>query len=191
MTVALATEEDVLALTGGTAPDGLDRLIQMASATVERFCRRSFRYAADEEITVRVTDGTMRLPNDPIIEVSELLDPDGTEVAADSFEAFEDGWVRRGLTQRDPDGPALRWPSGLYTVTFTHGYLEIPDDVVGVVADVVARHLAVGAGRVSVSLGQFTESYRPDAGAGLFLTSENRRALAGYRRSPSAVRAVR
>lgn len=153
-TVALATTDDLREVLG-YQPDDLQRaarLLRMASATVRRYCGRDFSLVEDDEADVEVTTGALRLPNPPIVSVDSIIDPEGDEVDPDAYTASRGGGVDLAF--------GLRWTSGIYTVTYTHGFDPIPDDVVEVVCSLVELRLSGSTTYSRESLGDWSADYR-------------------------------
>lgn len=160
--MALATTDDLRDVLG-FIPDDVqraDRLLQMASVTVERWCGREFSYVEDDERTVEVVAGVLRLPHPPVLEVSEIVNPDGETIDADSYTVLSDGRVRYALGDRFDRDPGRWWPSGTYTVTYTHGYATIPEDIVERVCSIVEARMSGSTVYQSESLGDWSGTYR-------------------------------
>lgn len=73
-------------------------------------------------------------------------------------------------------------------VTYSHGYTNVPDDIVAVVLDIAGRALTNPAGLRSVSIDDYTRTFATETVGGPALSEANRQALAGYRRAPATVR---
>ena len=71
-------------------------------------------------------------------------------------------------------------------VIYSHGYGNVPDDVLGVVLDVASRVVANPSGMLrSVSIDDYTRVFATEGlGAGSGLTEANKLALAAYKRAP-------
>jgi hypothetical protein len=181
---ALATVDDLNAVTELNEPPARsERLLSMASAVVERWCKRTFHRVVDDAVTVLVgTDGIMELPA-PAESVSSITS--GGETVAPVGYVADHYRVNRTFG---------RWAAGAYTVTYTHGYDPIPEDVVLAVCQIVARHLTNPEGYQSVSIGEASTVYAiPATGyvLGLTLSPIDKQLLAPYRRPPRPVEMVR
>lgn len=113
----------------GDRPVGLVRALEMAS---DRFRQEAdgqlIHHVADDEVVLDSVGGpVLLLPQVPVTEVSSVV-VDGE--AVDDFE-----WSERGILRR-----ARGWPRGLraVTVTYSHGFAEIPGDVVDAVCEMAA-----------------------------------------------------
>lgn len=123
----LISVEDLEAYAQVTFPEGVpltsaEAAIAMASAQVEDHCKRSFALVEDDVITLRWRSRIV-LPNPPVLEVASFL---------------VDG---RGVDY-DVDDAGMLWPRATGTqisVTYTHGFAEIPQTVKLVVARVANR----------------------------------------------------
>lgn len=183
---ALATLQDYAYVAGVDLPTGDDatritRLIEMASAAVERWCGRSFTLVEDDEITVQVTSGSLRLPNGPVTTLTSVLTSDGEEVDLDGVSVDSLGFVSGS------------WSCGAYTVTYSHGFDPIPDDVSAVVANMVHRYLSNPSGVRSENLGDYAVvNAIPATGIaiGMFLSPVEQDALSAYRVSVGRILAL-
>jgi hypothetical protein len=149
--MALATISDVEArlgrsLTVGEIPKA-NAYLQDASAL---FIQRAVQKFEVGESTVRLfpKDGVVRLTQRPVIEVVTVKDIDGVEIdfTFDGHQSLYDLGDRRGVK-----------------VNYEHGSANIPQDVIGVVAGMVARTLSISpdaaAGVQQQAVGPFSQSY--------------------------------
>lgn len=170
-------------------------LLADASAKVRRFTRQDFTRTDNETVVVRAQQGEIRLPKRPVIGVTEVV-AIGSGGAPDVPVV---GWQWDGLdiVRVVADSPVINlsedWRDdgdaypGTYRITYSHGDLAVPDDVVAVVARMVLRTLTaptVAGGVTGETIGPY--SYRTDGsgvGTGVLMTDEDRRELrdAGYR----------
>ena len=149
--MALATISDVEArlgrsLTVGEIPKA-NAYLQDASAL---FIQRAVQKFEVGESTVRLfpKDGIVRLTQRPVIEIVTVKDIDGIEIdfTFDGHQSLYDLGDLRGVT-----------------VNYEHGSENIPQDVIGVVAGMVARTLSISpdaaAGVQQQAVGPFSQSY--------------------------------
>lgn len=183
-------------LTGDEAARA-DALLEDASALVRSFTGQTFTRTNNETIVVRAQQGEIRLPQRPVIDVTEVV-AIGAGGAPDLPVV---GWLWDGLdiVRTCTDSPIINLPElwheedtdsypGTYRVTYSHGVTQVPPDVVAVVARMVLRTLTaptVAGGVVGETIGPY--SYRTDGsgvGTAVVMTDEDRQmlALAGYRR---------
>lgn len=118
-------------------------LLSQASAKMRTACGRPFGWAGGTDTaTLKVTGGQVFLPEPPT-EVISVIDEDGSTVT---------GWRLDGQWLKVPGMSSSRF----VTVTWTHQQ-DIPDDVRGAVAGMVARVLAADP-RAIAGMSQQTDS---------------------------------
>lgn len=149
--MALATIADVEARLGRSLTvSELPKATAYLEDASAMFVQRSIQKFEVGESTVRLfpKDGIVRLVQRPVIDVVEVKDIDGVEIDY-TF-----------------DGHQSLYDLGAYTpvtVTYEHGSMEIPADVVACVAGMVARTLSISpdaaAGVTQQSVGPFSQSY--------------------------------
>lgn len=149
--MALATIADVEARLGRSLTTAeiskANAYLNDASAL---FVQRAVQKFEVSESTVRLfpNDGVVRLVQRPVISVDSVTDIDGNAIDF-TF-----------------DGHQSIYDLGAYTpvtVNYQHGSADVPDDVVAVVAGMVARTLSISpdaaAGVQQQSVGPFSQSY--------------------------------
>jgi hypothetical protein len=149
--MALATISDVEARLGRslTVAETSKATAYLADASA-MFVQRAVQKFEVSESTVRLfpKDGVVRLVQRPVIEIVTVKDIDGNEIdyTFDGHQSLYDLGDLRGVT-----------------VNYEHGSANIPDDVVAVVAGMVARTLSISpdaaAGVTQQSVGPFSQSY--------------------------------
>lgn len=135
------------------------------------------------------------LPQRPVTAVTHVKDIDGDEVPLWRWDGLEEihlpsraafpvvngSWV-------DPAGRPL-------DVTYTHGYDEVPDDIVAVICQVAGRRLGINPGDAntqSEGIGDYRYSRTSQAGAGVFgLLDDEKTMLNRYRRPGRSITAQR
>jgi hypothetical protein len=125
-------------------------LLADASAAVRARAGQVFTVVEDDEVTLTRTGGRLILPQRPVTEVASVEDPSGNTVLHNWTTG--DDWV--DVAANVPDSFAwVPWRGGIqrYTVTYTHGYVEIPDDIVGVVCQIAARALGRPADQAGIT----------------------------------------
>jgi len=147
---------DVSDLPAGTSGD-TDRALRVASAAVRDAARVSISRATSTVVVDGGRANLLRLPG-PVISVATVL-IDGTAVT--DFETLSYGLWRHCGWGYDPKP---------ITVTYTHGLLVVPDDVIDLVVDLALAwltHRAEGggstAGLKSVRLDDGAETYTDEA----------------------------
>jgi len=126
------------------------------------FIQRAVQKFEQGESVVRLfpRDGVVRLMQRPVIEVTEVKDLDGNEI----YYTF--------------DGHQSLYDLGSYTpvtVSYEHGSTTIPDDVIAVVAGMVARTLSINpdaaSGVQQQTVGPFSQTYATWAVGGQVMMS--------------------
>ncbi|AYN57276.1 head-to-tail adaptor [Arthrobacter phage Bridgette] len=138
----LATVEQLEARLGHTVDaDRATALLEDASAIVRGYTRQYFSRVEDDVVTLRVDNGCVVLPQRPADKPTLIARADGSGVIG----AASWWWTGMGVVELNPpawlaNGPTRRSrPVVGVTVTYSHGYEEIPGDVVAVVCQMVAR----------------------------------------------------
>jgi hypothetical protein len=140
------------------------------------FIQRAVQKFEVSESTVRLypKDGVVRLIQRPVIEVISVKDIDGIECdyTFDGHQSLYDLGELRGVT-----------------VNYEHGSANIPDDVVAVVAGMVARTLSISpdaaAGVSQQSVGPFSQTYATWAVGAQVMMSPAEMKVADYYRGLS------
>jgi hypothetical protein len=199
---ALATTDDIKARLGRDLSEAeaarVDALLADASAMVRAYTGQDFAVTDDDQITLRGQGGAVRLPQRPVTAVASVVAiggdgaPDVTLV----------DWIWDGVDQvRIGEGsyiinlPAVWWDDdgypGTYRVTYSHGFEDVPADVVAVVCGMVMRTLTaptMAGGVQSETIGPY--SYRLDAagtGLSVMMSQGDRDALKRYRRTDGMI----
>ena len=140
------------------------------------FVQRAVQKFEVSESTVRLypKDGVVRLTQRPVIEIISVKDIDGIECdyTFDGHQSLYDLGELRGVT-----------------VNYEHGSANIPDDVVAVVAGMVARTLSISpdaaAGVTQQSVGPFSQTYATWAVGAQVMMSPAEMKVADYYRGLS------
>lgn len=203
---ALATAEDLKARLGRDLTDEetarVAALLADASALVRSYTGQDFTETSGDAVTLRGQGGAIRLPQRPVTSVSSVIAIGGDGLP----EVPLIDWIWDGVdTIRIGEGsfvinlPAVWWDDdgypGTYRVTYSHGYTQVPADVVAVVCGMVLRTLTaptMAGGVTGETIGSY--SYRLDApGTGLAaaLSQEDRKVLARYRNAAGTIKVGR
>ena len=187
----LATSDDYEARYGETSAEELDQRLADASAAVRAYTGQQFTQGETTKV-LRVVAGKVRLPHRPVVSVDALsaVNYDGTRTVITGF-----GWDGLNQVSVPPQGFVLNLPafdqSPLETVevTWTHGYDEIPEEIVAIVCAAANRALtATASGLVSETIGSY--SYRTADGASdapISFTDGERAILNRYRARAAAL----
>lgn len=142
-----------------------------ATAAIKNYCRQEIELVEDEEITLDVAAGRRKLflPELPVVEVSEVVEDEETLTVTDDYKLGQHGVLHRVNAY---------WKEGIQivTVTYSHGYDDIPDDIVAVCTRAAARAYQAGLkaadsegvpGVSSKSLGDFSVTFAAEGGGGV------------------------
>jgi hypothetical protein len=163
-----------------------------ASAKIRRYTRQDFDLVADDEVVLRGPGGEIRLPQRPVIDVTGVVALGGQGLPDVTLA----DWLWDNLdTVRVGEGtcvinlPEVWWDDdgypGTYRVTYSHGYEEVPADVVAVCCAMVLDTLtnpSMAGGVTGETIGPY--SYRldqPGGGLSVSLTKAYQDELASYR----------
>lgn len=146
------------------------RAIDEATEAIKNYCHQVIELVAGDAITLDCVGGTkIFLPQVPVISVASVVEDGEALVVTDDYILGQYGILHRV----DDD-----WATGIQivTLTYTHGYATIPDDVVGVCTRAASRAYqaglaaaAVGAvsGVTAMTLGDYSFSLGTGAGGGV------------------------
>ncbi len=178
---ALATVADVEAVTGRTFAAGSEtnrvtRLLELASAAVRVYTGQTLSAVADDVVPVRPDGGyRFRLSQRPVTAVASVS-RGATPLAATAYR-----WSRDGLVESVYGS----WGVDELTVSYSHGFSPVPDDVILAVCQIVARNLVNPEGVRSEVIGSTSVVYAVPAsgfGLGVGLGPVERGLLDSYRR---------
>jgi hypothetical protein len=137
-------------------------LLNIASGMVRRKLKQQLDYVGDDAVTLDPINGTyVQLREFPIVAVSlvEMLDAATQQWVAADPSTYT---VSRatGMIGALP-GTGVYWPTTpeSWRVTYTHGFEELPDDLLGVVLGVAARAYSSPAGIESERVGAYQVKY--------------------------------
>lgn len=180
---ALATLEDIAAVSRAVPQadeDRVNRLLEMVSASVRRYTGQTFDLVEDVTATVYPVDGEITGLNWPITEATATQNGAAVEV--------EPG--PSGRLYRLVSGQRRPWSHRPVTITYSHGYATVPDDIAMVVAEVTASRWNAASvnptmitGSTSQDVAGYSESqsYRLPTEAGEAWSALHRSILDGYR----------
>lgn len=180
----------------------IDALLEDASAIIRAYTGQSFERVDDDVVVLRAVGGRLTLPQRPVIEVTRVEAVGGGEGLPDF--ALTD-WTFDGIdTIRLGDGaviinlPEAWWDEdgypGTYRVTYSHGWEQVPGDVLAVVCAMATRALANPNNLRSETVGSYSVTYAVPATGdqlGLNLTRYERSTLDRYRNKAATVKVVR
>jgi hypothetical protein len=186
---ALATTDDLAVRLGrtytGTEEDKAEALLRDASAAVRSYTGQTFSLVTDDTVRLRPRNGTLRLPQRPVVAVSAVANVDGDTVSFtwDNGQTVYLAGYGYGLNafEVEPFRSRLPW----LDVTYTHGYETIPDDIVAVVANIAGRAFGrqlEDAGLQSETIAGYSYSLgAAGAAGGVGMLNDERAVLDRYR----------
>lgn len=148
-----------------------ERAIAEATAAIKNWCHQEIELVAGDVVAFDVGPGRRKLflPELPVVSVASVVE-DGEILTGD--EEYQLG--NYGILYR----VSAYWASGIQivTVTYSHGYATLPDDVVGVCVRAAARAFQAGLrsadsegvpGVQAKSLGDYSVTFGAEAGGGV------------------------
>ncbi len=156
-------------ITAAASIDSADRAILEASVAIQNYCRQQIEQEENDEITLDSAGGRrLFLPQLPAVEVSSVIEDGKLLVEGDEYKLAKHGILHRV----DQD-----WAKGvqIVTITYTHGYEPIPEDVLAICTRAAARAYQAGLkaaetdampGVTAMSLGDYSVSFGAEGGGG-------------------------
>lgn len=182
-----------------------DALLADASALVRGYTGQDFTQVVGDEVVLRPVGTTVRLPQRPVTDVTSVVAVGGSDTIPD-ITLPAGSWTWDGIDKVDVWPPSTDWLLNLpetwsdgwgavntYRVTYSHGYAEVPDDVVAVVCAMVLRTLlapSMVAGMVSERIGAYNYQVQQgsgSSGASVGITQADRDVLKRYRRKATTI----
>jgi hypothetical protein len=206
---ALATIDDVQAIIGRDLTPAQvtagTRLLDMASGMVRGYTRQTITLTTNDSVTLSGNwTNSLELPERPIQSVSSVTFA-GANAPLTTYTLNGSALVL-GTGSFMPDFGALSWgnanmsgpagstvgiqatgpswmgPTAKITVVYTHGYAEVPQDIVNEVAGMVALQLNAEVGINSEQIGSYKVQYARQGAGGMSLSDETKNVLNLYRR---------
>lgn len=187
----LATYLNKSDMTAGEV-DQANMLLDIATGAIQREVGQTIEYVAADVAVLRGNYGSVLvLPERPVLSVS-AVSINGTSLTV-STDYVWDGATslyrgRRFFNNQYQeewfkDRTNLHWggEDAQVSVTYTHGFAELPPDVIGVCLDLAARAVNSPAGIKAETLGSYSVTYEQRSAAGR-LTAEDRRQLRWLKR---------
>jgi hypothetical protein len=138
-----------------------------ASAAIRNYTRQYLEQIDDDVITLDSSGGSrLFLPELPVLEVTKVIEDGVTLTQGDDYKLGQHGILHR---------IGKRWSIGIQniTITYSHGYTDIPDDIVAVCTRAASRAYQAGLraadsdglmGVASKSLGDFSVAFQAESG---------------------------
>ncbi|MGW0626428.1 hypothetical protein [Streptomyces sp. NPDC002758] len=199
----LATAADLQAA-GATGSDAaLELALRRASARVRRYTRQDITFVENDTITLPGGERVLRLPQYPLVvddahplTVTEVADFSGVEWTAIENRDYSriGNELTRGYPWQAPNR-LMGWPwnraLGIWgpkvRLTYSHGYTEIPDDIVDVVLDLATMNLANPENLRQVAIDDFQRTFASETIGSAKLTQQHKEDLRPYRRAAFSV----
>lgn len=199
----LATAADLAAAGATGSAEAMDLALRRASARVRRYTRQDITFVSDDTVELCGGERVLRLPQYPLLvddghplTVVEVADFSGVE-----WTAIEDrDYSRLGneLTRGYPWQAPTRlmgWPwnrpQGVWApkvrVTYSHGYDEVPDDIVDVVLDLATMNLSNPGNLREVAIDDYRQVFASESIGGARLSKSHKEDLRSYRRPAFSV----
>jgi hypothetical protein len=194
----LITQDDLEAALQRTLdPAQAAMAIRRASARVRKHCRQQFTLVENDTVTLPGGGRVLRLPQRPIVvddtrlltvvELFGIADQEYTALEGRDFTRIGSE-LTRGEAWWAPTRlmgwPFMR-PMGIWSqrvrVTYSHGWAEVPDDVVDVVLDLAQMNMTNPQGLRSESIDDYQRTFASETIGGALLTAEHKEALRQYR----------
>lgn len=201
--LATVADLEAYAQRGSLDAAAADLALRVASAAIRRHTRQTITFVENETVLLEGGERSLKLPQRPLVvdgshplTVVEIPDGSGVELSAVEGRDF----IRQGseLSRGEPFYVSTRtmgWPWGRpfgiwadrVRVTYSHGFEEIPDDVVGVCLDLAAATLSNPNRLRSEAVGGESVTYTVETFGTGSLTSDHRRILRSFRRTTGSV----
>ncbi|MEV5347198.1 hypothetical protein [Streptomyces achromogenes] len=199
----LATAADLQTAGATGSAEALELALRRASARVRRYTRQDITFVENDTVVLAGGERVLRLPQAPLVVdashplvVAEVADFSGIEWPA--VEDRDYSRVGNELTRGYPwQAPSrlMGWPwnralgtwAPKVRVTYSHGYMDIPEDIVDVVLDLATMNLANPENLRQVSIDDYTRTYAAETIGSAALTKHHKDALRPFRRSAFSV----
>jgi hypothetical protein len=185
---SLATPEDVVARLGRNLDQveaaRVDSMLADGSAIIRRYAREQFVYVTEDQLQIDGDAGTITLPKVPVISVDEVLAVSGNPTIPNLLITwfFFDGI--KTIMVPDPRVSGIinlaawwyntEWSIQPFLITWTHGYLSVPPEVVAILCNAISSELStptMSASIQSEAIGAYSYSMRRRATyGGLYAT---------------------
>ena len=212
--VSLAITDDVAAILQrpltATELVSAARLLGMASGMIRRYTRQDITAVAADVLTLPGNWGqTITLPQRPVTAVASVVINGANPVYAQWKVIGDDLFIGTGSFQPDygsslwggtalwgpagssqgiqATGASWQGPQSSVVVTYDHGYVIVPDEIVNEVAGMVALQISSPVGIDKEVIGGYQAVYAKSPVGGMSLTDETKAVLNFYRRRVASV----
>lgn len=171
--------------------------LRRASARVRKYCRQEITLVENETVTLPGNGRVLRLPQRPLVvdgthllTVTELFGITDVEYVA--LEGRDYTRIGTELTRGEAWWAPTRlmgWPwmrpQGIWSqrvrITYSHGYAEVPDDIVDIVLDLASMNMTNPQGLRSESIDDYSRTFAAETIGGAQLSAGHKEALRPYR----------
>jgi len=199
----LATAADLAAAgaTGTTA--AIELALRRASARVRRYTGQDISFVANDTIEIPGGGRVLQVPQRPlvvddtypltVVEVAEFGGTDFTAVEGRDFTRLGNELTRGYPWQASTRlmGWPFNRPQGVWApkvrLTCSHGYTEIPDDIVDIVVDLATMNLSNPENLRTVEIDDYSRTYAAETIGGARLSRDHKADLRPYRRPAFSV----
>lgn len=156
-------------ITGAAQIAAAERAVTEATAAIRNYCNQYLELVEDEAITLDSKGGSrLFLPELPVVSVASVVEDDTALTVTTNYKLGQYGILHR---------IGAKWLAGIQivTVTYSHGYATLPDDIVAIATRAASRAYQSGLradsddavlGVQSKSLGDFSVAYASEQGGG-------------------------
>lgn len=200
---SLATAADLGSTADAASAADVDLALRWASGRVRRYTGQTISFVAGDTVEVPGGERELVVPQRPLVvdathtlTVVEIEVPGSTEVTLTENTDFTrlGNVLTRGYPWYAPTR-TMGWPwrqqRGVWAPTvrllYSHGNLEIPDDVVEIVVDLAKMNLANPENLRSIAIDDYSRTFASETIGGARLTREQRNDLKPYRRAVFSV----
>jgi hypothetical protein len=146
-----------------------NRALTEATAAIRNYCHQYIELVSGEAVTLDSPGGArMFLPELPVVSVASVVEDGEALTVTDDYKLGQYGILHR---------IGRKWFEGIQaiTITYTHGYATIPDDIIAVCTRAASRGYQAGLragtdeaviGVTAKSLGDFSVSYGSEQSGG-------------------------
>lgn len=176
--------------------DAAPLFIDDVSALIRRYTGQAFSMATTTDVIILRADGRALLTQRPVGAVSyvAILNPDMSETPItgwwwDGLDVIRAGWDG-SLMVNAPERWLDESPDTI-KVTYSHGYTQVPPEVVGVAAAVVIRRITEPPAHLKeLAVGRFYREMYYDAQSpgSVYLTADDKVALKDFRAVNNTIR---
>lgn len=161
-------------------------LLTLTSSAIRSYTGQQFTYTTTTA-RIRPRNGKLRLPQRPVVAVTEVTTTDATPAAVTfEWDGFGTVSMTSGFDSFQTNG--YGYGCGPYLVTYTHGYVSVPDDIRAVALQVAGRAFGTAADQTGVqseSIGSYSYSVGGAAASGAVGLLAGERAILDRYRVPT------